>query len=103
MIEVVPAKNQHENSRHNRYVISPAEYLRIEKAAEAKGLQIIGFYHSHPDHPARPSNFDLEHAWPNLVYLIQAIDHGEAGDTGAFMLHENRKRFEPVHLKIKED
>ncbi len=102
LVEVVPAKNQHDSSRRNRYVISPAEYLNIEKSAEAKGLQVIGFYHSHPDHPARPSAFDLEHAWPNVIYLIQSVEAGEAGETRAFMLSHNRKQFDSIKLKVKE-
>jgi proteasome lid subunit RPN8/RPN11 len=78
------AQNQRDDSPHNRYQISPQDYLQADREARQAGLDIVGFYHSHPDHPARPSQFDLENAWPELVYMIVSVNKGKAGE----MTHE---------------
>lgn len=100
--EIVQATNQRTDSAHNRYTISPADYLKTEREAEARSLELLGFYHSHPDHPAEPSAYDLEHAWPNLVYLITSVFEGKAVETRAFVLAENRRTFHHVTY-IEED
>jgi proteasome lid subunit RPN8/RPN11 len=92
------AQNQRNDAPHNRYQISPQEYIRAERFATAAGLEIIGFYHSHPDHPARPSQFDLENAWPGLVYIILAVNHGQAAEMAAWMLADDRSRFLPEEI-----
>ena len=67
--------------------------MRGEKAAREKDLDIIGFYHSHPDAPARPSQYDLEHAWPWYSYVIVAIKSGEADAMTSWVLQEDRQTF----------
>ena len=64
-------------SERNRFLIDPLEQLRVEKDARARGLDVLGYYHSHPDHPARPSNYDREHAWPWYSYVIVSVQRGE--------------------------
>ena len=71
-------KYAREDSPRNRYLISPRDLLEAEKAARALGLDIVGVYHSHPDHPARPSEFDREHAFPWYSYIIVSVRGGEA-------------------------
>jgi proteasome lid subunit RPN8/RPN11 len=92
------AENQRGDSPHNRYQISPQEYIRAERLAAETGLEIIGFYHSHPDHPARPSQFDLENAWPGLVYVIVGVNGGKADNTTAWVLADDRSRFLPEEI-----
>lgn len=92
------AENQRSDSLHNRYQISPQEYLHAERLAAAARLEIVGFYHSHPDHPARPSQFDLENAWPGLVYVIVGVNQGQADQTTAWILTDDRGRFLPEEI-----
>ncbi len=98
--EVVPAPNTRTDSARNRYLIDPLAYLKIERDADRRGLQVLGIYHSHPDVPAIPSQFDLEHAWPNLSYLIVSVCKGKAVETNSWQLREDRSRFdqEPVEI-----
>ncbi len=98
LIHEVPARNASAGEKTKRFLISPTEYLAAEKSAEAKNLEIIGFYHSHPNSRARPSQLDLEHAWPNMIYLIASVNDGKIGEFGAFLLAENRKEFLPVAI-----
>ena len=91
-----------EEAKRNRFLIRPEELLRGERYAGAKDLDIVGFYHSHPDHPARPSAYDLEHAWPNLIYVILSIDSQRTGELTAWLLSDDRSRFEPVELRRGE-
>jgi len=92
------AQNQRGDSPRNRYQISPQEYMLAERLAAAAGWEIIGFYHSHPDHPARPSPFDLENAWPGLVYVIVGVNNGKADKTTAWILEDERKQFLPEEI-----
>ncbi len=92
------AQNQRADSPQNRYQISPQDYMQADRAAAAAGLEIVGFYHSHPNHPARPSQFDLENAWPALVYVIVAVSQGKAGEMTAWILADDRSRFLPDEI-----
>ena len=105
--EVVSADNERTNapgsgaeSAKNRYLIDPLAYLKIERAADQRGLAVLGIYHSHPDVAARPSQFDLDHAWPNLSYLIVSVAKGRAVESNAWLLREDRSQFdqEPVEF-----
>jgi proteasome lid subunit RPN8/RPN11 len=96
-----------ENSRepeaqHNRYLIPPDEVVKAERTAEQQGLDIVGFFHSHPDHPERPSDFDREHAWPWYSYLITSVQQGQAVKTAAWTLAEDRQLFDAEELDIKQ-
>src|SRR3990167_10995535 len=70
-------ENINKDRANDRYEINPKELLKIEKEASSNGLEVIGFYHSHPDHPDRPSVFDRERAWPLYSYLIFSIHKGK--------------------------
>lgn len=92
--ELFPISNAREEAaKRNRFLIRPEELLRGERYAAAKGLEIVGFYHSHPDHPAVPSEYDLEHAWPVYSYIVVAIKSGQAGDLRSWEMQADRTRF----------
>lgn len=76
--ETLPAMNARDDSPQNRYLIVPDEFRRAEQLAASKELDIIGFYHSHPDVAARPSQFDRDHAWPWYSYVIVSVVKGRA-------------------------
>ena len=91
---VLPVANERQDSRHNRYVISPETVLAAHKEARAAGADVVGYYHSHPDHPSKPSDFDREHAWPGLSYLIVSVQKGRAADARSWRLADDRDRFD---------
>jgi len=97
--EVMVLENAGESSRHNRYVISPEQFLRAERRARDRGVDVVGFFHSHPDHPAQPSAFDLEHAWPYYSYLIVSVTSGRVTDARSWRLSDDRSRFDPEPLE----
>lgn len=96
---VEPAANEVEGERRRRFVISPLELRAAEERAEKAGLVVCGFYHSHPDHPARPSEFDQSHAWPWYTYVVVSVDSTGKGEVGAFELNAERREFERVPLE----
>jgi proteasome lid subunit RPN8/RPN11 len=96
---VIVVENRSDGARGRRYQISPERLLAIEKEGREAGLEVVGFFHSHPDHPAEPSRFDLEHAWPYYSYLIVSILQGEVAETRAWRLSADRSRFDPERLE----
>jgi len=92
--DILPVENQREEAaRRNRYLIPPEVVADGEEMAEQKGLEVIGFFHSHPDHPARPSAFDREHAWPWYSYVITSVERGRASGSRAWRLLDDRSQF----------
>jgi proteasome lid subunit RPN8/RPN11 len=98
--ELLPLESPGRESEKNRFLIDPQEQVRVEKDARGRGLDVLGYYHSHPDHPARPSNYDREHAWPWYSYVIVSVEQGEAADTTSWVLSEDRACFDPEPLKL---
>jgi proteasome lid subunit RPN8/RPN11 len=100
VIEVQPVSNAREaDAKHNRFLIRPEELMRGERYAARKGLDVIGFYHSHPDHPAVPSQYDLEHAWPVYSYIVLAVRDGQAQDLRSWELQSDRTIFNEEHIQ----
>ncbi|MBZ5565122.1 MAG: M67 family metallopeptidase [Acidobacteriia bacterium] len=93
--ELLPLDDPGRETERNRFLIDPLEQLRVEKDARARGLDVLGYYHSHPDHPARPSNYDCEHAWPWYSYVIVSVEQGTARDLTSWTLAEDRSVFDP--------
>jgi proteasome lid subunit RPN8/RPN11 len=92
--DILPAHNGFESEeRYHRFVIEPEDLRQAEKTAKARGLEVIGFYHSHPDHPAIPSSYDLEHAVPWYSYVIVAVAKGVAGELSSWRLADDRSKF----------
>jgi len=83
-----------DEARHNRYLVTPQEYLQAEIAAELLGLSLIGVFHSHPDHPNCPSEFDREWAQPFFSYVITGVNEGKAVESRSWRLAEDRSMFE---------
>ena len=105
--EIVSADNQRSGqsstgteSARNRYLIDPLAYIKIERDADKRGLQVLGIYHSHPDVAARPSQFDLDHAWPNFSYLIVSVVKGKAVESNSWLLREDRSLFDQETVEI---
>ena len=98
--ELLPLDDPGRETERNRFLIDPLEQLRVEKDARARGLDVLGYYHSHPDHPARPSNYDREHAWPWYSYVIVSVEQGSARDLTSWILAEDRSVFEPEAIDI---
>ena len=102
--EVVEAGNTRTDSAHNRYNIAPQELIRIQRQGRERGLDIVGFYHSHPDHPAQWSKTDFEEAhWIGCSYVITSVEKGTAQITNSFLLNgagEDDKRFEDQRVVV---
>jgi proteasome lid subunit RPN8/RPN11 len=94
----VPLPNTTEEGPRRRFLVRPEDYRMAEKRATELGGELLGFYHSHPDHPARPSQYDLDHAWPTFAYIIVAVGAGRAGDMTAWWLKDDRSSFEEGEL-----
>jgi proteasome lid subunit RPN8/RPN11 len=87
-----------DGARHNRYLITADNMLRGEKEAERLGLSIVGIFHSHPDHPNQPSEFDREYAIPWYSYLITSVNQGKAGNSRCWRLRDDRSGFDPEEI-----
>jgi proteasome lid subunit RPN8/RPN11 len=108
MVEsAIEAGNTRTDSAHNRYNIAPQELIRIQRQGRERGLDIVGFYHSHPDHPAQWSKTDFEEAhWIGCSYVITSVEQGTAKVTNAFLLAgttEEEKRFEDQLVVVGSD
>lgn len=93
------ATNVAEADRNRRYLIDPREILAVEKELRGTGIEILGFYHSHPDHPAVPSEFDRGHAWPWYAYVIGSVSADALGDLRAWSLDGETHAFRPIPLE----
>ncbi|MDR2081172.1 MAG: M67 family metallopeptidase [Campylobacteraceae bacterium] len=82
-----------EANRHNRFLITDEEFAKAALYAAKKGYEILGFYHSHPDHPSAPSKYDLDHAWPFYSYIIVSVEKGKAKLLTAWELENDRTKF----------
>jgi proteasome lid subunit RPN8/RPN11 len=99
--ETYPISNAREESaKRNRFLIEPVELMRGERYAREHDLEVVGFYHSHPDSPAVPSQYDLEHAWPTYSYIIVSTSPGQASDLFSWEQEPDRSRFNREELKI---
>ena len=94
IVEAFRLPNTTAAGARRRFRISPSDYRLAEQRAREKPGTLAGFYHSHPDHPARPSPHDLEQAWPNLIYVIIAVAAGAPGDITSWRLREDRSAFD---------
>jgi len=100
---VVPLPNTTEEGPRRRFLVRPSDYRLAEQRATELGGELLGFYHSHPDHPARPSQFDLDHAWPNFAYVIVSVMSGTARDMTVWFLKDDRSNFDEGDLHGDED
>ena len=99
IVEAWPLPNTTQEGARRRFLVSPSDYRAAEARADAARGTLAGFYHSHPDHPARPSQHDLEHAWPNLSYVIISVTAGVPGAITCWRLREDRSTFDQKDLQ----
>jgi proteasome lid subunit RPN8/RPN11 len=105
-VEVVDATsgtNLSTDRSRDRYLLDPDDIVRADRDARARDLDIVGFWHSHPDHPARPSQFDTDHAWVDYVYVIVNTTTDGAGDLNGFTLAGEGEPFEPLPVVVSPD
>jgi len=111
---VVALANTTEEGPRRRFLVRPSDYREAERRATELGAELLGFYHSHPDHPARPSQYDLDHAWPTFAYIIVAVSGNAsarqsadgaaaAGDMTVWYLKDDRSSFEEGSLQHGEN
>jgi proteasome lid subunit RPN8/RPN11 len=94
--------NTTEEGPRRRFMVRPQDYRTAETRASELGGELLGFYHSHPDHPARPSQYDLDHAWPFFSYIIVAVRAGVPEDMTSWRLREDRSAFDQENLTYAE-
>ena len=90
--------NTTEEGPRRRFRVRPQDYREAERRAAESGAELLGFYHSHPDHPARPSQYDLDHAWPFFSYIIVSVRGGIPEDLTSWRLREDRSAFDQEDL-----
>jgi len=93
--------NRRDDSPRNRFSVTAEDVLDADKSAQAQGLEVIGWYHSHPDHPARPSQYDRDHAWPWYSYVIVSVQNGAPQDMTSWRLNDDREEFSPEGIEIR--
>lgn len=102
ILAVVPLENRREDSPRNRFLVAPKDVLQVEKAAKVYGLEVVGWYHSHPDHPARPSKCDLENAWPWYSYVILRVQDGFPQEMASWRLRDDRAKFFEEKVELRD-
>ncbi len=101
VVDLLPVPNAREDgARHNRYLLTAHDMLAAEDEADRRGLEVVGVFHSHPDHPNRPSEFDREWALPWLSYIITSVMAGKATASRSWRLSDDRERFDEETLLI---
>lgn len=98
VLEAWPLPNTTEEGPRQRFLVRPVDYRAAEARAGEQGLELLGFYHSHPDHPARPSQYDLDHAWPVFSYVIISVTDGCPEAITSWRLADDRSTFEQEAL-----
>ncbi|HEY2546759.1 MAG TPA: M67 family metallopeptidase, partial [Candidatus Acidoferrum sp.] len=93
VLALFPLVNRRDDSPRNRFSVTSEDVRAAEKAAAIQGLEVIGWYHSHPDHPARPSDYDREHAWPWYSYIIVSVHTGVPKDMTSWRLKDDRSGY----------
>lgn len=98
--DIWEVKNSKEENRERRFLISPEDYKQAEILAKDEKMDILGLYHSHPDHPARPSQFDLDHAFPYWSYIIVSVEDAQPSAVSSWLLKDDRSEFVEEHIEI---
>ncbi|WP_165874063.1 M67 family metallopeptidase [Rubrobacter taiwanensis] len=98
VVDVWRAENTHEEERSRRFLIRPEQVREFEERARERDMDVLGFYHSHPDHPAEPSEYDREHAWPYYSYVIASVTQEGVKDVKSWVLRDDRSGYEQEEL-----
>jgi proteasome lid subunit RPN8/RPN11 len=99
VVELLPLANRRNDSPRNRFEVTAEDVQMAEKKAKELSLEVVGWYHSHPDAPARPSEFDREHAWPWYSYIIVSVQQREPRDTTSWRLRDDRSAYDPEAIE----
>ncbi len=102
ILALFPLVNRREDSPHNRFSVTAEDVRDAEKAARDKKLDVVGWYHSHPDHPARPSQYDREHAWPWYSYVIVSVAGGKPEEMTSWRLSDDRSEYSSEEIAIRD-
>jgi proteasome lid subunit RPN8/RPN11 len=103
VLELYPLINRRDDSPRNRFSVAPLDVIDADQAAQSRGLEVIGWYHSHPDHPARPSEYDREHAWPWYSYIIVSVYAAVSQEMSSWRLNEDRKAYTRETIENREE
>jgi proteasome lid subunit RPN8/RPN11 len=102
IVAVLGLANQRDDSPRNRFSVAPRDVIDADRAAQANGLEVVGWYHSHPDHPAKPSEYDREHAWPWYSYVIVKVEKREAREMTSWRLNEDRREYQEERIEVEK-
>ena len=102
VIEALALPNATAEGPRRRFLVRPVDYQAAERRASERGSELLGFYHSHPDGPSRPSQVDLDHAWPAFAYVIVAVVDREPGSLTSWRLRDDRSRFDEEAVVIED-
>jgi proteasome lid subunit RPN8/RPN11 len=102
ILELFPLVNRRDDSPRNRFSVTSEDVLAAEKAARVLGIDVVGWYHSHPDHPAEPSQYDRDHAWPWYSYIIVSVVDGEPQRMTSWRLTDDRAAFTAEDIEIRQ-
>jgi proteasome lid subunit RPN8/RPN11 len=101
VLDVIKVENVFETEeQYHRYAMTPQNWMQMEDEADERSLTLIGYYHSHPDSPAIPSEYDREHALPNFIYIITSVEKGQAVDMRVWTLQQDRAQFDAQTLAV---
>ena len=101
VLALFPLVNRRDDSPRNRFAVTAEDVRDADRAAQKQGLEVIGWYHSHPDHPARPSQYDRDHAWPWYSYMIVSVQNGAPEEMTSWRLNDDRHAFSPEGIEIR--
>jgi len=101
ILGLFPLVNRRDDSPRNRFSVTADDVRDAEKSAVAQKLDVVGWYHSHPDHPAKPSGYDKDHAWPWYSYIIVSVDQAVAKDMTSWRLNDDRQNYSPEGIEIR--
>jgi proteasome lid subunit RPN8/RPN11 len=101
VLGLFPLVNRRDDSPRNRFSVTADDVRDAEKAAREQELEVIGWYHSHPDHPARPSDYDRDHAWPWYSYIIVSVLQGAPQDMTSWRLNDDRQNFSSEAIEVR--
>ena len=100
VVETLALPNTTDEGPRRRFRVDAEDYRQAERRATELRADLLGFYHSHPDHPARPSQYDLDHAWPFFSYIIVSVRGGAPEDMSSWRLRDDRSAFDPEELAV---
>jgi proteasome lid subunit RPN8/RPN11 len=102
IVALFPLVNRRDDSPRNRFSVTAEDVRAAEKAGQDRGLELVGWYHSHPDHPAAPSQYDRDHAWPWYSYIIVSVSNGKPQEMTSWRLSDDRQEFACEEIALRD-